>query len=479
MSINLLGMATQALGGDFAQKAGQFMGETEGSAQSAMAGILPALLGTIAQKGSSADGAAGILSMLTGPNVNSGLLGNIGALLTPGSAQAGPVMQAGTAILGSLFGDKLGGLAGTVASMSGLKAGNVSSLLQMVAPLVMGVLAKHVSSNNINAGGLQSLLQGQQAGLASALDPRLGSLLGMAGLASSVLGAGAAKVSDAVGAATGAMGAATGALGAAASGALGSASGALGGAANTASGALGAATGALGAAGSAASGALAGGVGRAAGAAGALGGAASGALGGAAGAAAGMAKAGGGGLMRWLPWLIGAAILIWLFKSCMGPTQKAAEVPATPTAPAATAPAKPAEPPKAVEAAKPVEPAKSAQAPAAKPAPAAVVSMPPMVKVYFDSGKAVPSAQSMDALVPIVKYVKANAGSKIRLAGFHDKTGSQAANETLAKNRAQGIASQLGQAGIPESRIVFDNPSQTVGGGEDREARRVEVSIAQ
>ena len=453
MSINLLAMATQALGGDFAQKAGQFMGETEGSAQSAMGGILPALLGTIAQKGSSPDGAAGILSMLTGPNVNSGMLGNIGALLSPGSAQAGPVMQAGSAILGSLFGDKIGGLVGTVASMSGLKAGNASSLLQMVAPLVMGVLAKHVGSNNINAGGLQSLLQGQQAGLASALDPRLGSLLGMAGTISSALGAGTAKVSDALGAAT--------------------------------SGALGAASGALGAAGGAASGALAGGLGKAAGAAGALGGAASGALGGAAGATAEIAKAGGGGLMRWLPWLIGAAILIWLFKSCMGPTQKAADLPSAPTAPAASAPAKPVEPPKAAEAAKaakPVEPTKPVPATASTPAPAAAsaaISIPPMVKVYFDSGKAVPSAESMDALVPIVKYVKANAGSKIRLAGFHDKTGSQAANETLAKNRAKGIAAQLGQAGIAESRIVFDNPSQTVGGGEDREARRVEVSIAQ
>lgn len=429
MSINLLSMATQALGGDFAQRVGQLMGETEGSAQSALGGMLPAILGTVAQKGGSADGAAGILAMVTGPHVNGSWLDNIGAIMTPGSAQAGPVAQAGTAILGTLFGDKLGGLVSIVASMSGLKSGNVSGLLQMVAPLVMSVLAKHVSSNKLDAGGLQGLLQGQQSSLAAAIDPRLGGALGLAGLISSVMGSGAGNVAGAVAAASSSLGGAAG-------------------------GALGTATGALGSAGSAMSGA--------------------------AGAAVGMAKAGGGGLMRWLPWLIGAVILLWLFKSCMGPAQKVAEAPAAAPAPAAV-PAPPPASPKPVEAAKPAEPTKAAEAPTAKPAApssAALASMPPLVKVYFASGQSGPSAEALGTLKPIVDYAKADPAAKLRLSGFHDKTGSPAANQELAKNRAKGIAAQLVAAGIAESRLVFDSPAETVGGGSDREARRVEVSIA-
>lgn len=466
MSINLLSMATQALGGDFAQRVGQLMGETEGSAQSALGGMLPAILGTVAQKGGSADGAAGILAMLTGPHVNGSWLDNIGAIMTPGSAQAGPVAQAGTAILGTLFGDKLGGLVSTVASMSGLKSGNVSGLLQMVAPLVMSVLAKHVSSNKLDAGGLHGLLHGQQSSLAAAIDPRLGGVLGLGGLISSVMGSGAGKV-------TGAVAAASGALGGAASGAFGSATGALGAAGSAISGAAGTASSTLGTAAGAASAALGGGIGKAAGAAGT-------ATTAAAGAAVGMAKAGSGGLMRWLPWLIGAVILLWLFKSCMGPAQKVAEAPAAAPAPAAI-PATPPASPRPVEAAKPAEPAKAAEAPTAKPAApssAALASMPPLVKVYFASGQSSPSAEALGTLKPIVDYAKADPAAKLRLSGFHDKTGSPAANQELAKNRAKGIAAQLVAAGIAESRLVFDSPAETVGGGSDREARRVEVSIA-
>lgn len=464
MSINLLSMATQALGGDFAQRVGQLMGETEGSAQSALGGMLPAILGTVAQKGGSADGAAGILAMVTGPHVNGSWLDNIGAIMTPGSAQAGPVAQAGTAILGTLFGDKLGGLVSTVASMSGLKSGNVSGLLQMVAPLVMSVLAKHVSSNKLDAGGLQGLLQGQQSSLAAAIDPRLGGALGLAGLISSVMGSGAGKV---------AVAAASAAHGSGAGGALGTATGALGSAGSAMSGAAGAASGALGAAAGAATAAIGGGIGKAAGAAGT-------ATTAAAGAAVGMAKAGGGGLMRWLPWLIAAVILLWLFKSCMGPAQKVAEAPAAAPAPAAV-PATPPASPKPVEAAKPAEPAKAAEAPTAKPAAsssAALASMPPLVKVYFASGQSSPSAEALGTLKPIVDYAKADPAAKLRLSGFHDKTGSPAANQELAKNRAKGIAAQLVAAGIAESRLVFDSPAETIGGGSDREARRVEVSIA-
>ena len=458
MSINLLSMATQALGGDFAQRVGQLMGETEGSAQSALGGMLPAILGMVAQKGGTADGAAGILSMLTGPHVNGSWLDNIGAIMTPGSAQAGPVAQAGTAILGSLFGDKLGGLVGTVASMSGLKSGNVSGLLQMVAPLVMSVLAKHVSGNKMDAGGLQSLLQGQQSSLGAAIDPRLGGVLDLGGLISSVMGSGAGKVADAVAAASGALGGAAGAASAALGGGIGKAAGAAG---------------ALGSAATHAAGGPATAVGGAATAAGSAATAA-------AGAAVGMTKVGGGGLMRWLPWVIGAVILLWLFKSCMGPAQKVAEAPAAAPAPAAV-PATPPASPKPVEAAKPAEPAKAAEAPTAKPAAsssAALASMPPLVKVYFASGQSSPSAEALGTLKPIVDYAKADPAAKLRLSGFHDKTGSPAANQELAKNRAKGIAAQLVAAGIAESRLVFDSPAETVGGGSDREARRVEVSIA-
>ena len=442
MSVNLLSLATQALGGDFARRAGQYMGESEGAAQGALNGLLPALLNTVAQKGSTADGASSILSMLSGPNVNVNWLSNLGTLLAPGNTLASTVMQSGGTILSMLFGDKVGGLASTVASMSGLKAGNASGLMQMVAPLVMGALAKHVTGNNLNAGGLMSLLQGQQASLASSVDSRLSGALGIAGAGAT---AAAAAVSDGASKVAGTVGAAaTAAAGIAASGSHAISSGASN----------------------------------------------------AAAAATTAAKA-GGGFMRWLPWIIGAAILYWLLKSCMGPTAgpttKTGSAVGTPPAATASKPAeavKPAEPPKAAEAAKPVEapkpveaakPAeaeKQAAAPAAAPSTASTATIPPTVKLYFASGKVDPPAEIGSSLKPIVEYAKANPAAKIQVSGFHDPTGDKAQNEELSKNRAKGIRAQIVQDGIAEDRILMVKPAEVPAGGDNNEARRVEVSIA-
>jgi len=59
MTPNLLSLAQEALGGDFSKLAGQFLGESPGSIQSAMSALLPAVLGSVAQKGATPQGASG------------------------------------------------------------------------------------------------------------------------------------------------------------------------------------------------------------------------------------------------------------------------------------------------------------------------------------------------------------------------------------------------------------------------------------
>ena len=135
-----------------------------------------------------------------------------------------------------------------------------------------------------------------------------------------------------------------------------------------------------------------------------------------------------------------------------------------------------------------VAPAPAAAAPA--PAPAAPVAaeapkaapamaMPPAAKVYFAVDKYVPPADAAKVVDEMVVYARANPNSKLSISGFHDKTGNADHNAELAKNRANAVKNVLVSAGVPEASLVMQKPQETTGGSNDREARRVEVSVAQ
>jgi hypothetical protein len=72
MNDNLLALVQQALGGDFSRLASQFLGESQGSTQSALGLLLPAVLGVVARKGASPQGATSLMSLINGANVDTG-----------------------------------------------------------------------------------------------------------------------------------------------------------------------------------------------------------------------------------------------------------------------------------------------------------------------------------------------------------------------------------------------------------------------
>jgi OmpA-OmpF porin, OOP family len=389
MSVNLLELATSAMGGNFSSLAGGLLGESEGATKSAVTAALPALLGGLVSKGSTLDGASGLLSMLNGPNVNGGLLSNLGSLFSNGGAQANGLMGVGSGLLGSLFGDKVGGLANAVSGLAGIKGGSATSLLGLLAPLVFGLLKNQTTSQNLGASGLMDLLKGQSAHLGNAIDPKISSALGFASPLA-FLGGGVDKVAAGV---NHAASAATASMASAAS------------------------------------------------------------------TATAAASTGGSSLMRWLPLLIGVGAVLWLLSqmnSCSG--AKKVEAPAAP--PVATAPA-------------------PAPVAAPAPAPAAAVAVPAAAKIYFAVNSYEPPADLGKQLDGMVDYARANVNAKLAISGYHDKTGDPAKNAELAKQRAKAVVNSLISAGIPEDRMMMQKPQETTGGGDDKEARRVEVTVAQ
>ena len=71
----------------------------------------------------------------------------------------------------------------------------------------------------------------------------------------------------------------------------------------------------------------------------------------------------------------------------------------------------------------------------------------------------------------------ADPNARARVSGFHDASGDLAANEALAKQRAEAIQQWLVVNGVAAERIVLDKPAQTTGDGNADEARRVEVTV--
>ena len=130
-------------------------------------------------------------------------------------------------------------------------------------------------------------------------------------------------------------------------------------------------------------------------------------------------------------------------------------------------------------------PAVAAQAPVAEAsaAPAAVAADDAsivvengVVKFYFASGKADLAPGAAEALSDAVAAAK--GGKKLVLSGFHDATGDPAMNAELAKKRAMVLRDALVAAGVAEASIELKKPEQATGTGNDAEARRVEVVIA-
>ena len=77
MSTNLLSLAESAMGSDFSRLAGQFLGESTSATQGALTSLLPAVLGGIARKGATADGATDLMSLINHSYLDVGSLGNI------------------------------------------------------------------------------------------------------------------------------------------------------------------------------------------------------------------------------------------------------------------------------------------------------------------------------------------------------------------------------------------------------------------
>ena len=123
-----------------------------------------------------------------------------------------------------------------------------------------------------------------------------------------------------------------------------------------------------------------------------------------------------------------------------------------------------------------VQQATNTTVPMASPPTAGTSELWP-VKIYFPTGSTTLAADDSARVQRAADYLKANPGAVVDITGFSDKTGGAAANEDLAKERAQAVRAALVDLGVAETQAKLAPPVNVTGGGNDVEARRVEIRL--
>ena len=182
MAQNIIGLLKDQLNDNLLTKISGRLGENKSGVAAAVGSALPSLLLGLMQKGSEPNGAASLMKVLQEGKHDGGILDNLGSVLGGGSTTT-DLVASGKSLFGSLFGDKAGGITDIIASASGISKNASSSLLGILAPIVMGFLGKTLKAQGgLNPAGLTNLLLGQKEFIKSALPSGLTQLMGVTNL---------------------------------------------------------------------------------------------------------------------------------------------------------------------------------------------------------------------------------------------------------------------------------------------------------
>lgn len=251
-------LSTMLGGGSTLSTLGTLTGGDAVSTKKGLEGGVPLLLGALGKKAALPGGAAALFNLIKGDS--GGVLDDVGGFLGQGDTNG-----IGGQLIGGLLGKRRNAVELGLAKHAGLPAGGIAKLLPMLAPLVLGFLAKKRTNGGLDQAGVARLLSDERGsmdkagmgGLLGLLDgdddddqkgflDGFGKIAGLGGLAAVVPGLGKLtsslgtvtdRVTGVASGATSAAMAAAGALGATAAGGAG----ALGAAAKGGAGALGAA----------------------------------------------------------------------------------------------------------------------------------------------------------------------------------------------------------------------------------------------
>lgn len=183
--MNLVSTILQFLGPVIINKIAGSLGMNQGLAGKAIAAAIPAILAGLTGAASRSGGASNLAGVLA--KQDPGILGNF-ANMIGGSGQKALADNGMGALSSLLGGSSTNALASAVGKFAGIDGGQSSSLIGMLAPVVMGQLAQTQKASGLDANGLMGLLNGQKDNIAAAMPAGFSNLLEGSGVLDSVAG---------------------------------------------------------------------------------------------------------------------------------------------------------------------------------------------------------------------------------------------------------------------------------------------------
>lgn len=186
MAFNIVDLVKDQLGDHLLDQIGGAAGIDAGQTSSALSGALPGLLSGLTGVANKPGGAGALLDAVN--KQDDGLLGNLTSML--GQNQGNQLADDGGNLLSSLLGGgALSSLASVISGFAGIGRGSSSSLLGLLAPIVIGVIKKQVLGSGLDASGLSSMLNSQQSNINAAMPQGLSDQLSSQGFFDSIAGA--------------------------------------------------------------------------------------------------------------------------------------------------------------------------------------------------------------------------------------------------------------------------------------------------
>lgn len=175
----LLNQVTSEFGGDALNRIASTIGESPGKIKTALSDMLPALLGGLASKAQTKEGAHELLDVIHRDHLDTDQYEHVADAIKAPNA-LGNLMSTGGPLLDTVLPGKSGEVSNWVASHAGIKPAASKSLMSMVLPLVLGLIGRRVGGGG--ESGLMSLLGKPQTFLQDA-PGGLAGVLGMGGAA--------------------------------------------------------------------------------------------------------------------------------------------------------------------------------------------------------------------------------------------------------------------------------------------------------
>lgn len=166
-------MITQQVAGVAARALSQRLGVSEATAERAVQIAVPLILAALARNAARPEGAQELHQAVNNDHDGS-IFDNVAGYLGNPQAAAN-----GAGILGHVFGEQQGAIQNNLAQAAGIDPNAAGSILETVAPLVMGAVGQTQRQNDLDAGGLSDFLDTQRQQTEAAAPDLMGALNSM------------------------------------------------------------------------------------------------------------------------------------------------------------------------------------------------------------------------------------------------------------------------------------------------------------